>query len=285
MAQFPTRTRAQIRRSIASLMHREKFVWGSVLASPAPTTTTFALNEAKRFPNDYLQGRNLYVVDGTQIGQSAVVSGSAVGTGVVTYAPATTLAIPAVSTVEIYPEDLYPDSINEAINIAILDVAEFVHVPYETTNPTLDSDRQFLTLPGDFTKVTDVRYLDDGDVRHVYQIVDEPHEMWDHNDAAFLSGSQLQLRPWIPASIAGASIILRGYRHPVLMTTDSDICEVNPAYLIFRAAGLLEQARVEGAGLDPEQHQVRANNWLAQALVLREALTISWRPGTREVEV
>lgn len=277
-------TRQQLRDRVGRIGWRDKFVSGLVVVSPdAPTSTTFALQRAKLRTNGHYRGQIAYAVLGTGSGQSGYVSNSAVGTGVLTITPALSVTFDATTRVEGWPEGLDPDSINEAINEAIDDVANRFGVYVEELAPTLDSERMRVTVPTGWNKLVDVTYTDAGGNVVVFRHRNNPdvaqQEQW--RDFT-VRGGLIRLSEPIGSTVT--DIIVRGYRAPAHPVLDTDVVECNPAFLTYKVIALLEQSGIAATVNDPQGHQQRASTAQAQAQLLRQEINGNWLPNTVELD-
>jgi hypothetical protein len=213
------------------------------------------------------------------------VSASVTGTGVITVVPSLGVTFDATSVIELWPESLDPDSVNDALNLAVLDAGEICQIRQDITNPTLDATYKIVTLPATFTKIIDVTYKDAGANWIPYAYARYPNQLTEMWRGFTIRNGGIYLSEPISSSIAGTDIAVRGYRLPNTLTNDTDLCEVNPAFLVYMAAFFLEAGEAGGSTVDPDQHAGRAANWLRAALSIRESMGTNWEPGTMELEV
>lgn len=282
---FRQETRAALRRAVGRLMHRDRFLYGTVLASPEPTTTTFALSAAKRYPDDHFNGAVVYSVSGTGSGQSSSTADFAGGSGIFSLAPAVSPAFDDTTVVEVWPEGSSPDEVNDALNRAIGDAEELVHVRTDVTSPVIAVSRRVITLPAGFTELIDVGHLDDGGNWVAYPPARYAEHLSEAGKGFTLRGSSIYLSTEIGSHIPDSDVMVRGYRLPTRLDDDADLCEVNGTFLTYYAAFLLESGDIAGAQLDPENHVGRATGWLRAALQIRERMQTDWEPNTQRVEV
>lgn len=270
---FRQETRATLRRRVGALVAPETFAAGQVLAA---TGTTVTLQVVKRYPNGHFKGRIGHVTSGTGAGQSFTVTDSASGTGVLTVTPAFDTPPDATSQVEIWPEGIEPERVNDALNAAVLEASGLVAIRADQTSPTLDAGRKVITPPATWVYVLDVLYQDDsGSWRKYYPSRFEDYLIEQDLGFTCLNGT-IQLSHPIPANVSGANILLRGYRLPVELTSDATLAEVPADFLVYTAALALESGRVAGPLLDPEQHATRSSAWLRSSLVARSKLGTDW---------
>jgi len=282
MPAYKQQTRAQARTSIYQLMRRNKYASGLVLASPSPTVSAFALEEAKRFPTDTFVGAGIYAVSGTGAGQSSLVSNSDAGTGLITIAPSVGTPFDSTTRVEILPDELTPDAVNEMINLAIDSLEDTVDVYVRYHNPVIDSTLCQITIPDDLTKLTEVSYLDAGNIWRPYRYRHNPEIPSEEHYYDFtVSGRTIYLSQPIPSDIVTTNIIIGGYRPPAHPTSDSDVLEAPIPFIVYHAAANLEQSLTGNVDVDAEGHQTRGGQWLAQAQLHRPSRDYSgMKPNT-----
>jgi hypothetical protein len=279
--QFRRETLATIRRRIGYLRHRDKFVYGTVLA--VPSAASFTLTEAKTVQTGALKGGTAYVVAGTGSGQQNRVTGNTVGTGVCDVATSWAVAIDTTSVIEIWPENESPTVVNNAINEAINDAQDQAIVRDVDDNPTLDADRKIITPAATFTKVYAVTWVDSSGnwtrVRPVNYL--DEFKLYDADQWRFaVQDGAVILSQAIPSDIAGASIRLGGYRIPNLLVLDTDQAEIRSDYLVYKAAVLLESGKIANPQLDPEGHAQRASVWLREVGRAYPGLNTELEPNT-----
>lgn len=279
--QFRQETLATVRRRIGYLIKRDKFVYGTVLT--APTSTTFTLESAKIRQTGSLKGGVVYCVSGTGSGQANIVSDNTQGTGLITTSASWGTALDATSVVEIWYDGLSPEVVNNAINDAINDAQDQAVVRAVDDNPTLDADRKVITPASTFTHVYALSWKDDTGnwfrARPVGNLDDLKLADPGVYVFAILNGT-LVLNQAIPDDIAGADIYLSGYRLPSLLSADADLAEVRSDYLMYKAATILESAKIANPQFDPEGHAARANVWVREVARCYPTLNTEWEPNT-----
>lgn len=264
-------TRASIRRRIGRLMlGRDRFSYGPVTVA---TSTTVNAQFLKLISDEALKGRNVLIVSGTGAGQAAFVTDSEQASGQITVSPAWTTTPDSSSIIEIWGDSLTPDDVNDAINLAIMDVSKIFGVKVSTTGSTFGNNRTNIALPSGFDWIYRVSYVEsDGYMPVEFYTQGDPYQFVQRGGTVYLNGHTL------PSAIT--EITVDGYRKPRLLRTDSDICDVPSAFVVYMASFMLEAGAAEGQQLDPEQHSGRAGNWLRQALMLRNELMTPWEPNT-----
>ena len=285
--QFRQDSRGTLRRKIGLLMRRNSFITGTVLASPAPSSTTFALTSAKMFGADHFKGNVIYAVSGTGAGQSAFCSASAIGTGVLTVSPALSPVFDSTTVVECWPDEITPDAVNNAINLALDDLEDILNVYVETASPTLNTARDVVTIPTAYVKLCIVRYLDAGGTWRVYRYCHSPELFREEQGKGFtFMGRSVYLSQPIPSDIAGTDILITGYSLPAQLNADTDLAQCPAPFLVYKAAALLEQSLTGNVDIDSEGHASRGSQWLAQAQQLRPAMPYQhYLPNTIVLEV
>lgn len=275
-------TRGALRRKIGFLVFgRDKFLHGTATAG---TSTTFTLTEAQRFTTGALVGRVAHIVSGTGSGQSRLVSANTQGTGTCTVSPAWVTAPDVDSEIEIWDDRITPDEVNAKIDLAVLEASDLTPIYAESASPTLNADRDIVTLPATFTHLIDFSYIGSADrisVRYyprqyINLQTDEPHFV-------MYPGRKINLSHAIPDDILGADMTVRGYRLPAEMDSDDDLCEIRPDYLIYKAATSIEASAIGSSVNDIENHDTRGAAWLRGALALEPRMAPVWEPYTQRV--
>lgn len=278
--QFRRESLATIRRRVGYLRHRDKFLYGTATAA---TATTITLNEAKTLQANGLSGGTGYIVSGTGSGQQNRVQSNAAGTGVITFVNSFAVTPDTTSVLEVWPDNEAPTVVNNAINEAINDAQLESIVRDTTTNPTLDADRKTITPPDTYTKVYAVTWVDSSGRWYRARAVNYLDELYrlDPGQLAFATQDGLIiLNQEIPEDILGADIRLAGYRLPALLSSDADLAEVRSDYLVYKAAVLLESAKIANPQFDPEGHAQRANVWLREVARAYPGLNTELEPST-----
>jgi hypothetical protein len=273
---FITEDLKTIRRRVGALMFDNTQY--AVAITEATSITTLALGEVfKRYPDGTFTGRNVYQ---TSSGQQRIILTHA-QSGSIGWTPGFSSSSVG-EELEIWPIEVSPIDVKDAINMAIQRVARVFNVYVETANPTLDSTRQIITLPTTYVKVCGLRYF------YNTQWLDFRPGGNDWLDTLggptyILRGNKLYLNTPINSGAAGTDIYVLGYRLPVLLAADADVSDVPSDYLTLMAAAMLDLGEVSGQVLDPENHEGRAANWLRDAMYLEARLMPNWHPSTQEV--
>jgi hypothetical protein len=252
-------------------------------AVSATSGTTFTLDSVKVVPDNALAGRLAYYASGAAAGQMRIITGSVQATGVCTFGPAFSPA-PSISgdIVEIWPDYIDIDAINDHINLAIDRISESVGV-YDEQVAVVAADGLTVNLPANYTHIIGVRFQDG--YGHWWDYFPSADPWQDTLGPYTLSirGSHVYLNQVIPDSTF--PVYIRGYRAPAYMATDADVPDVNPAYLVYMAAYSLSAGMSYGQAIDPEQHSARATNWYNQAKDIELKSQTNWLPHTVPVNV
>ncbi len=269
-------TRATVRRQVGRTLYPRlyEFLYGAVTA---PTGTAFTLDSTKVIPDDSLVGRLAYYPSGTAAGQLRIITDNVQSTGVCTVSPAYSPAPTAGDVVEIWPDYVDPEAVNDHINLAIDRISEAVGIYVEET-ATVDADLITIDIPAGWTHVVGVRYQDGYGHWWDYFPTGDPWQDTLGPYTLSIRGQFVFLNNAIPDSTY--PVYIRGYRAPVYLAADSDVPEVNPAYLVYMAAYSLSAGMSYGQALDPEQHSARATNWYNQAKDIELKSQTSWLPHT-----
>lgn len=274
-------TRAAIRRQVGRTLYPRiyEFLYGAVTA---PTGTVFTLDAVKTVPDDALVGRLAYFSSGTAVGQLRIITDNVQSTGVVTVSPAYSPVPTAADVVEIWPDYIDVESVNDHINLAIDRISEAVGI-YAETAATVAADGITVTIPTGWTHIIGVRYQDDYGHWWDYFPSADPWQDTYGPYSLSIQGGFVYLNRAIPDGIT--SVYIRGYRAPVYLAADTDVPDVNPAYLVYMAAYSLSAGMSYGQALDPEQHSARATNWYNQAKDIESKSQTNWLPHTVPVNV
>lgn len=270
---FRQETRAGLRRAVGSLLDPEGFRYGPVLAATASTVT---VEFAKRMPTGAIKGRVLAVSSGVGAGQLTNVTNSTTGSGVLDVVPSFGVTPDTTSVIELWPEGIDPERVNDALNMAVREGSEATNLYVEQANPTLDADRMVITVPAEWTYLKDLLYRTGDGYWRQFQPATYPDYIPPGDPLFSLIAGSIYLREPIPSDVLGANILLRGYRRPALLSADADLCEVHPDFLIYTAALDIDAGRAQGPTLDPEAHQNRSASWLRSSIVARSKLGTDW---------
>lgn len=272
-APFRQETRGTLRRRCGMLLDPEGFKYGPVVSA---TPATIAVEFAKRLPNGRLKGRTLYVSGGTGAGQYSNVVDSTGGTGILSLLPSLGVTPDTTSLIELWNEGLDPERVNEALDLAVADAAPLAPVRVDLTSPTISGDRTTITLPATWTHLLDLLYKDGGGAWHQLQPSTWIDYVPDGDHYVAVVGGQLCMSYPLPSDVLGANILVRGYRLPSSLGSDSSICEVYPDFLVYDACLLIDAGRAQGSTLDPEAHESRSAAWMRAMLVARTHLGTDW---------
>lgn len=270
-------TRRQVRQSIGYLAYaRQLFTVDTV--SAVTSGSTFSFVKIGQYPDDTLQGRNLYFTTGVNAGRQRTVADTFELTGQIICTAAFPNAPSIGDQAEFWPGDIAPDTINENINTAIGRGSDVVNTYLEAV-PTIDSTRMIVDIPANFTRLVGFDYFYNGIVYN-YALTD-----WlDPNyDQAMVRGRKLYLST--PVQASATDMILRGYRLPALPTQDSDVIEMNPEFVKLMAAALTEAGDAAQPGYDPEASAARSQVWFREAMDVRMNMISEWQSDTRGIPV
>jgi hypothetical protein len=277
MTQFVQESLSTIRRRVGYLVYRDRFLYGALTGTSASTIT---LQKAKRLPAGTLTGSVVYVLDGDAAGDAVNVSTNEQGTGIITVTPSFASTPAAADTVEIWPDGVTPDQINQYINLSILDVQHLTSVIVRAA-PTVADDRLSVTIDSTWNKVARLTFKYADGTRFTLR-PRGPLDPIDSPDVFDVQETALELKYALPEDITGLAAI--GYRMANLLDADTDLAEVRSDFLVYKAASLLASADAEGPTLDPENHQGQANTWTREAEKLRNALSFQHLANTHRVD-
>ncbi len=253
------------RQALGRLMHGENVLVGS--PDVWLTTTTFGVAAVKQFPDQYFKDWFGRFYDGPQANKDFQVTDFDQETepgllaAVFTISPAMAAAVITRDLFEMY-QDYSPKEMNDALNLAIDMVAGEALEDKRDESLTLVDNTFEYSMPPGFSYLEQIfvesstagRYsvaTDLVDIRHWSVLVGSPPRLW-FDDAYF-------------SITAGRKLRLVGQTRPTRLNTDSDVSNVDQAYVLYQAKANLHFARSEQSG---DAHQEKMG--LAQTLADRE---------------
>lgn len=274
--QFTRESLQTIRRRTGSLL--QAFSYGIISASSANSVTSSTI---RSHPSNSLAGHWAAVTDGYSIYETKMINYNEQESGVIQVTPDWASPPGVGDYLEIWPPDLLPDQVNNAINLAILDAQSVTFVPARETGPTLSSDRLEIDLSSSaLTKVSGVQYKSATGVWTVYQHASHLDWMEEQRFAWTLLGSTIFLSPAIPTDILSADISISGYRGPALLVTDTGLAEVRSDFLTYFAASVCARIQSEEDG----KQASAADRWLQKAMDVKSQMDPSFAPNTYDIE-
>lgn len=278
---YISESRSTVRTHIGRLMHGSRFLADTISAVGANTIT---LPKSSRFGVDHFSGSVLYVVDGPVAGTSTYVAANAPGTGQLTLSPVPGVMPSVGNKVEVWPDEMSPEEVNDAINLAILDVQHLAASYALQTSPTLDLARKRITIPATWTMVARLTYEDGGlkyrlrprDPRDPNPWDQEPPQTFD------LEGQTVLLWGGVPSSATNVRLI--GYAMPTLPTADTDLIGVRSDFVVYKAASILVQDRMATPTLDPAGSGSKATFWAQQAEAKKREMNTQAMSNTVRIE-
>lgn len=239
-------------------------------------------NEADDFFNN-LPHAEIYIrttTDGeAPQGERRDISGFAQNPGAVSVLDNFTVAPEVGDTYSIHSE--FPRAeVTEAINMAIDMVAEeaLVWMVDETTIDALVAKQYEYNLPTSMMWLFKVTMEDaDGNFEDVDPIPSDQYHILHAPTPAL----KLDLFPtgqkheghyhgnfWAESNlIADRALRLEGLASPAILSSDTAVCPISPAYITFQAAAILFGSRI--SGIDPDAYAARANYWQKRADIER----------------
>lgn len=275
MPSYQAKTRGQVRQDIGYLAYaRQLFTVDAV--TDVTDAGTFKFNKVRQYPDDTLQGRNLYFSTGINAGIQRTIADTFEVDGKIIVTSQYPSAPSIGDLAEFWPGDISPEAVNANINTAIGRGSDVVNTYVEAV-PTIDSTRLIVDIPATFTRIVGFDYFYNG-VLYPYQLTD-----WlDSNyDQAVVRGRKLYLSN--PVTAAATDLIIRGYRVPALPDDDADIIEMNPVFVKLMAAALTEAGDVAAPGYDPEGSATRSQVWFREAMDVRMNMVSEWLSDTRGI--
>ncbi len=261
MAIFSNTLDALVEKCCKLLLHD----WWEGIATGGSATTVVDSSRAE--VEDYFNSlpyAEVYIRSGTYAGSTKKVTDFVNSSGTITFSPALAGAIVSTDTYSIHSK-FKREEVVEAINTAIDMVAEeamvwvndettitLVAATYEYSLPTnfmflyrvtmADSNGKFydVPIPSDQYKIIPSATPK---IHFIQMPIDQQHE--GHYYGELWANSDLT---------ASRKLRLEGLGSPAILSTDSSVCSISPAYVIYQAAALLHESRISRADSDPEEH-------------------------------
>jgi hypothetical protein len=282
---YISESRATIRTHVGRLMYGSKFLADTISAVGANTIT---LPKSSRFGADHFSGSVLYVVDGPVAGISTYVASNAPGLGQLTLAPVPVVMPSMGNKVEVWPDEMTPDEVNDALNLAILDVQHLAAAIAVQTSPTFDIARKRITIPPTWTMVARLSY-EDGGLKYRLRPRDprDPNP-WDQDPPTTFDiendGTTRSIIVWGAVPDSATNVRLVGYAGASLPTSDTDTTAIRSDFLVYKTAAILTQSRMATQLLDPEGSGAKATFWSQQAEVKKREMNVQAMSNTVRIE-
>lgn len=276
-------TREKVRERVGRLVYGTKYL-KDIIATVGANYIT--VPKATRFATDHFSGYVLYVVDGPVAGISTYVSSSEPGTSKLFLSPVP-IVMPSVGNkIEVWPEESTPDDVNEAINMAVLDVQHLTAQVAVQTSPTIDADRSRVTIPATWSQVARLTF-EYGGLKYALRPRDPRDQMpWDQSWPTTFDieapNRQVIVYGTIPPTATNVRLV--GYAMPALPTADSDLLTLRSDFLVYKAASILSQSRMATPELDPEGSGSKATFWASQAEGIKRQMVGQAMSNTADIE-
>ncbi len=243
----------------------------------------FTALKARRFGADHYTGSVVYFIDGPAAGDSTYAAENEAGTGKITLLPVPPIMPEVGNKFEIWPEDTTVDDVNDAINLAILDV-QHLGSTVAVATPVWDADRKRAAIPATWDKVAYLSYDYGGykyrlRPRHSRDML--PWEQYEPETFDLESGYVVV---WASVPASATNVRLVGYALPTLLTSDVSTASVRSDFLVYKAASILSQDNMATDVLDPQGSQRRAVFWAQQAEQKKREMTTQVMANTVRVE-
>lgn len=269
---YLTENRATIRSHIGRLMFGNKFLT-DVIASVG--VNYVATLKARRFGLNHFTGGTMHVVTGAVAGAATYVSSSEPGSGNLFMNPVLTVMPAIADKIEVWPDDYNQDDINDAIDLAIMDVQTLGRT-YVTAVPAINADGLSVTIPASWVKVARLVYEHGGYTRRLRPTV--PSDRGLQDDVFFVENGKIVVRGGIPAS--ATNIRIAGYTGLALPTNDTDPIAVRSDFIVYKAAAISIAHQMQGQLLDPEMSNNKFTVWTQQAQEVKRSLNSQYLSNT-----
>lgn len=278
---YVSESRETVRQHIGRLMFGNRFLKGTVETVGVNTITAL---KARRFGADHFTGSVVYFIDGAAIGDATYVAENEPGTGEMVLLPVPAIMPGVGDKFEIWPEDTSVDDVNDAIDLAILDVQHLTSAITVQIAPTIDAERKRITIPAGWDKIARITY-EYGGLKYKLRPRDprDPNP-WDQvwPETFDVEGQGVVVWGTIPTS--ATNIRLVGYKLPTLPTTDATTIPVRSDFVVYKAASILSQDNMATELLDPQGSQRRAVFWAQQAEQKKREMTGQYMSNTVRIE-
>lgn len=280
---FVAETRAKVRERIGRLMYGARYLKDTI-SEVGPTYV--ATPKSMRFGSDHFSGATLTVVVGATAGTTTYVSTNEPGTGRLTLLPIP-LVMPSVAdTIEVWPDGIATDDVDEAIAMAMLDVQNISAAIAVQTSPTIDSDRKRIAIPATWTAIARLSF-EYGGLKYVLRPRDpRDPQPWDQDWPVTFdiesTNRQIVVLGGIPDSVTNVRLV--GYALPSLPTADTDQLPLRSDFLVYKAASILVQNQMATAELDPEGSGSKAQFWASQAEAIKRQMQGQALSNTARIE-
>jgi hypothetical protein len=263
---YISESRSTIRSHIGRLMFGSKFLADTISAVGANTIT---LPKSSRFGINHFAGAVLYVVDGPVAGTSTYVASNAPGTGQLTLSPVPAVLPSVGNKVEIWPDEMTPDEVNDAIDMAILDVQHLAAAVTVLTSPTIDVARKRVTVPATWSMVARLTYEDGGLTYKLRPRDPRDPNPWDQDPPTTFDiendGMTRSIVVWGGVPTSATNLRLVGYNPPTKLATDTDTTIIRSDFVVYKAASILVQDSMATPEMDPRGSGNKATFWAQQA--------------------
>lgn len=278
---YISESRATIRIHIGRLVFGSRFLADTITAVGSNTIT---VPKSSRFGVDHFTGGVLYVVDGPVAGVSTYVAANAPGTGQLTLSPVPAVMPSVGNKIEVWPDEISPDEVNDAINLAILDAQHLAAAVTVQVSPTFDTARKRITIPATWTMVARLSY-EDGGIKYRLRPRDprDPNP-WDQDPPLTFDIEGQTIVVWGGVPTSATNVRLVGYAPPTLPTTDTDLATVRSDFVVYKAASILAQSHMGTPQLDPEGSGTRATFWAQQAEQKKREMNVQAMSNTVRIE-
>lgn len=216
----------------------------------AVTATTVTVPELSTVQNEWM-GHELYVYAGTGVGQTRRVTASGDFTGVLTVPTWTTQ--PTGASIEAHKKYTV-DAYNGALRRAVRE-ARGVYVEMEDRSLLQASDTMEYTIPTGLLWLATVETQDSADSDSWTPLL--------RDDGDWTASAGL-----LRLAAGGSTDVrmrLRGYRAPQQLDYDEQYADLDPAYLVDKAASLLTASDIRAAALDRQAAAQQSAYWQLQA--------------------
>jgi len=120
-----------------------------------------------------------------------------------------------------------------------------------------------------------------------WRIVKGAVPMLHFNTTPASGGAQdiIESKRWAETTMTDGYVLrIEGWSAQARLVNDTDVCNVDPAFIVHRASQWLHSKRVRRADNEPDEHRTQSLLHKAEADSLKPRIQTALPPGTRRVE-
>jgi hypothetical protein len=263
---------ADIRHMVSRLVEgKESFYKGIANATSNATTIVDA---SRVEPDDHFKGMWVYLYNGTGVGQERRIVNSDSSSGSLSVLPVLNPSPDSTTRYEIHREFRVEDY-NDAVKLAHMEVMKWVLIPIKSQPIALASGQYEYDIPAGFSHVYEVQ---------VEATTGKYTKVTPACWGVIANDRKLTLHSNIVDVYSGYNIRLLGLRSANIPNLDGDMIDVNPEYLVHKAAAILCSSRIKSAEASPAGWQVKYQLNEVKAEAMKTQMNKSLPHNAKRVE-